>query len=305
VGRKDTATGADHVRRPPAGPADRVAALLGSRREAEWIVDHVDDVLGLEGPARDEAVGALAARRAMGEPLQYVLGRWPFRGIELEVDGRVLIPRPETEQVVEVALARLARSRSERAGRRGEPTTCCDLGTGSGAIALSLAAEAPSGPSGLEVWAIDRSTEALDVARANRDRLARAGRLPTARVEFAEGDWYDALPAALMGSLDLVVANPPYVAEAEYVDLESTVRCFEPTSALVAGPGAQGTPGMADVEAILLGARRWLRPGGTVVVEMAPHQAEPARATARAAGLAGVAVEPDLAGRLRMVVAQC
>jgi release factor glutamine methyltransferase len=303
VGRKDAATGTGRTPQPPGVAPDEVAAIVGSRREAEWIVGHVDDVLGLEGPARDEAIGVLTARRVGGEPLQYVLGRWPFRVIELGVDRRVLIPRPETEQVVEVALARLAPSRSRRQDRT--PTTCCDLGTGSGAIALSLAAEAPIGPSGLEVWATDRSTEALDLARANRDRLARTGRLRTARVELAEGEWYDALPVGLVGGLDLVVANPPYVTREEYVDLAPTVRCFEPRSALVAGPGVRGTPGMADVEAVLLGARRWLRPGGSVVVEIAPHQAEPATAAARAAGLTHVAVEPDLAGRPRMVVARC
>ena len=281
-----------------------IAAMIGSVREAGWIVEHVTRVLGLEGQAADEAAGALAGRRAAGEPLQYVLGRWPFRTVELDLDPRVLIPRPETEQLVEVALERLSNSLGNPDRVEG-PTVCCDLGTGSGAIALALAAEAPLGAAGLEVWATDWSTDALAVARANADRLDRAGLLRSARLELAEGSWFEALPPALLGRLDVVVSNPPYVAEAEFTDLDPTVRCYEPASALVAGPGSRGTPGMAEVEVILLAAQKWLRPTGSVLVEIAPHQADSAAAVARSAGFAGVTVEPDLAGRPRMVVAGC
>lgn len=281
-----------------------VTAMIGSDREAGWIIEHVGHVTGLEGPALDESVRALAERRASGEPLQYVLGSWPFRTVELEVDPRVLIPRPETEQVVEVALERLTSS-LRRLDRGDGPTVCCDLGTGSGAIALSLAAEAPIGPSGLEVWASDRSPEALAVARCNADRLAHDGRLRSAHVEFAEGCWFEALPTALVGRIDLVVANPPYVAVDELAALDPTIRCYEPITALVAGSGSSGTPGLADVETILLGAARWLRPTGWVVVEIAPSQAEAATAVARSAGFATVTAELDLAGRNRTVVAGC
>jgi release factor glutamine methyltransferase len=281
-----------------------VTAMIGSDREAGWIIEHARRVAGLEQPALGESVRALAERRASGEPLQYVLGCWPFRTVDLEVDHRVLIPRPETEQVVEVALGLL--DSSLRGPDRGDgPTVCCDLGTGSGAIALSLAAEAPIGPSGLEVWATDRSPEALAVARSNADRLAHDGRLRSVHVEFAEGSWFEALPAALAGRLDLLVANPPYVAADELAALDPTIRCYEPTAALVAGAGSSGTPGLADVETVLLGAPRWLRPTGWVVVEIAPSQAEAATAVARSAGFATVTAEPDLAGRARMVVAGC
>lgn len=301
---KDEAAGPIPAARDGANLGADIAAMVGSVREAGWIVEHVTRVLGLEGQAADKTARSLASRRAAGEPLQYVLGRWPFRTVELDVDPRVLIPRPETEQVVEVALERLANSL--RNPHRIEcPTVCCDLGTGSGAIALALAAEAPLGAAGLEVWATDRSTDALAVARANADRLDRDGLLRSARLQLAEGSWFEALPPALLGRLDMVVSNPPYVAGAEFTDLDPTVRCYEPVSALIAGPGSQGTPGMAEVEVILLAAQRWLRPTGSVVVEIAPHQAEPAAAVARSVGFANVTVEPDLAGRPRMVVAGC
>jgi len=280
-----------------------VATAVGSRREAAWIIEHVDEVLGLRGHARDETVRSLAARRRAGEPLQYVLGRWSFRTIELEVDQRVLIPRPETEQVVEVALARLNAARKGRGA--AEAAACCDLGTGSGAIALSLAVEAPAPVGGLEIWATDRSPDALAVATANRDRLSLAGRLGSTRVELAEGDWFGALPASLVGRLDLIVANPPYVTASEYEELDPTIRCFEPRTALVSGPGRSGTPGMSDIEGILGAAPRWLRPGGFAVVEIAPHQADATVAAARAAGFASADIERDLAGRPRMVVAAC
>src|SRR5438105_5970876 len=141
----------------------------------------------------------MVARRAAGEPLQYVLGRWAFRTLDLMVDRRVLIPRPETEQVVEVALAE---------ARRLHARIAADLGTGSGAIALSLAAELP----GVDVWATDVSADALAVARAN---LAGIGTFAAARVRIQEGDWFGALPPELRGRLDIVVSNPPYIGDDE------------------------------------------------------------------------------------------
>ncbi len=281
-----------------------IANLVGSDREGGWIVDHVESVLRLDGPARDEAARRLARRRAAGEPLQYVLGRWAFRSLELDVDARVLIPRPETEQVVEVALRCLDEARA-RPERPAGPAVVCDLGTGSGAIALSLAAEARHPASGLEVWATDRSKDALAVARANRDGLADEGHLRSVTVELVEGDWFDALPRRLQGGVDLVVANPPYVSTAEHGRLDPSVRDAEPSGALVAADGRDGTPGLADVEAVVSAAPRWLRPTGSLVVEIAPHQAAAAVAVARTAGFRAVGLAPDLAGRTRMVVASC
>ncbi|HLH28621.1 MAG TPA: hypothetical protein VKW77_06870, partial [Acidimicrobiales bacterium] len=173
------------------GLLDELAATVGSRREARWILEHVEDDPGLAGTAREAAARAMGERRAAGEPLQYVLGRWPFRSVELEVDRRVLVPRPETEQVVEVALGLLSRWLADPRRPPG-PALCCDLGTGSGAIACAIAAEAPIPPGGLVVWATDRSPEALAVARSNRDRLRSGGSLRSAVLEIAEGDWYAA-----------------------------------------------------------------------------------------------------------------
>ncbi len=314
---------------PPTGPlvggADpargaliaEVAARVGSPREARWIVEHAESAPSDGGSPGSAAVAAaarsLAARRAGGEPLQYVLGRWPFRELELVVDRRVLIPRPETEQLVEVALAELRRI--DRRGPPGDGRICVDLGTGSGAIALSLAAEGVRTDARLEVWATDRSSDALAVARANLSALsaalsagfsaghaakgeARAG------VRLVAGRWFEALPSALAGSVDLIVSNPPYVADEEFEVLDISVRDWEPPEALRSAVGSEGTPGLADIEEIVVNAPQWLRDAGALVVEIAPDQAEAAAAVARQAGFGDVTTGRDLAGRVRMLVAR-
>lgn len=224
----------------------------------------------------------LVCRREAGEPLQYVLGHWAFRRLDVLVDGRVLIPRPETEVTVEVALAHLDR----------QPATVVDLGTGSGVIALALVTERPN----VSVWATDASPEALDVARAN---LVGAGGRAAARVRLLQGHWWDALPADLAGRLDLVVSNPPYITTAEMADLDAGVADWEPRAALEAGP-----EGMEDISVITAGAADWLCPGGCLVVEIAPHQAERALAVAAGAGLVDAELRADLAGRPRVLVAR-
>ena len=233
-------------------------------------------------PARAAAfVDTMVERRGRGEPLQYVLGIWGFRRLELVVDRRVLIPRPETEVVVEVALAELRRLGGDR-------PLAVDLGTGSGAIALSVALEVPS----VRVWGTDRSEEALAVARAN---LSGMGSRVATRVRLAAGDWFAALPEELRGEVDLIVANPPYVADDERLPPE--VEDWEPPGALRAGPS-----GLEAVAEIVAQARGWLRRPGALVVEIAPDQAERARALARAAGFDEVDVRPDLTGRARALV---
>ena len=269
---------------------DEVAAVVGDRREAVWIAEHAE-VSGL-GP---QGAYELARRRAAGEPLQYVLGTWPFRTLELRVDRRALVPRPETEVVTGVALDELRH-------RHRPSRVAVDLGTGTGAIALSLTVEAGAG-AGLEVWATDWSPEALALARENVAHLADLDPVAAARVHLAAGWWFDALPTGLLGRCDLVVANPPYVTEGEHACLDPVVREWEPRSALVAGPSTSGVDGLADVEEVLVGSIRWLAQGGAVVVELAPHQADAAAALAREAGLVDVRIEHDLAGRRRMVVA--
>ncbi len=293
-----------------------LAAVVGAPHEARFIVD---EVLGLglplghpgppTGPLPAEAVAkarALAARRAAGEPLQYVFGHWPFRTLDLLVDPRVLIPRPETEQVVDVALAEARRlappAPGTRPGSGAGTLVAVDAGTGSGAIALALAAELGR-PVVHEVWATEASADALAVAAANLDAL-RAGRgqdLP--RIELARGSWLEPLPAARRSAVDLVVSNPPYVSEHEWRGLDAEVRA-EPRRALVAGPGSDGTPGLAGVEAVLVQSLGWLRRPGAVVIELAPHQADAAAGLARHLGYQGVRVEPDLAGRPRALVAR-
>jgi release factor glutamine methyltransferase len=234
-------------------------------------------------------------RREAGEPLAYVLGAWSFRGLDLLVDPRVLIPRPETEVVVEVALAEAERAGLRR-GRRGPrlddappPAFVADLGTGSGAIALALEAELPD----VEVWATDASPDALAVARANIAGCAAVG------VRVALGSWFDALPAALRGRLSLVVSNPPYVAESERRQLPDEVAAHEPPTALFAGP-----TGLEALEVVVDGALGWLAPRGALVCELAPHQAEAVSARALERGYGAVEVLPDLSGRPRVLVAR-
>jgi release factor glutamine methyltransferase len=271
-----------------------IAVQLESAKEARWIVEEVGT----------EEAQSLADRRAAGEPLQYVLGRWPFRSLELVVDPRVLIPRPETEQVVEVALDELARLAQSEHRRTDGSWVCVDLGTGSGAIALSMATEGAASTPGLEVWATDASSDALEVARANLDALTADFPDLADRVHVAEGSWFDALPDDLAGRVDLLVSNPPYVAESELPELDATVRDWEPAVALVASRGSGGVGGMAAIETIVAGAPRWLKRGGALVVEIAPAQAYSAIDAARRAGFSRVAAERDLAGRLRILVAR-
>ena len=272
-----------------------VAAQVGSPAEARWIVEQAEATAG-DGEVAGVAA-SLAARRRRGEPLQYVLGTWPFRTLELAVDPRVLIPRPETESVVEVALAELAALCVV-----DRPAVVADLGTGSGAIALSLAAEGAAG-GGVEVWATDRSADALAVAAANRAAVDLVTPGVADRVHLVAGHWFAALPAGLAGRLSLVVSNPPYVSEEEFPGLDPVVRGWEPRGALVSADGSDGTGGTADIEAVVAAAPRWLGHPGVLVVEIAPHQEGAALRAARSAGFGSARVERDLAGRPRTLVA--
>lgn len=269
------------------GPADQ---------ESWWLVeeasgmDRTELVVGLEQPATVGGVArldAMVARRCAGEPVQYVLGHWPFRSLDLLVDHRVLIPRPETEQVAEAALAALDEVLADRpAGHRG---LAVDLGTGSGALALAIAAERP----GTEVWATERSAGAVEVARANLAGLGMAG----SRVRVVAGSWFEPLPEELAGTVDLVVSNPPYIGTAEPV--ARSVVDWEPADALFAGPA-----GLAAYEAIVPAARRWLAPGGALVLELGAGQADDVAALADRAGFGDLRVVADLAGLDRALVAR-
>ncbi len=262
-------------------------------QEARWIVESASGlegaelVVGLETPAPVRGVArldAMVARRRAGEPIQYVLGSWGFRTLDLFCDRRVLIPRPETEQVVEVALGELDGLLLSR--HRHHRPVVVDLGTGTGAIALSVAVERP----GTEVWAVDRSADALAVARANLTGLGMAG----TRVRLAEGSWFEPLPHELRGAIDLVITNPPYVAAHE--ELPESVVAWEPTDALVSGP-----TGLEAYEVLVAEVAHWLAPGGVFVAEIGATQAPDVAALAAAAGLVDVAVHQDHAGLDRAV----
>lgn len=297
-----------------------VSTRLHSESEAKWIVAHasgmaVGKLLAvLDAPASIETATlahALADRRAAGEPLQYVLGDWSFRRLEITVDQRALIPRPETEQVVEVALEELRRFQRGPGRNPTDPLVVVDLGTGSGVIALSLALEGAAAVSGpvtrsgslpgetdIEVWATDTSSSALTLARVNLDRLAEWQRPAALRMRLAEGAWFEALPRRLAGQVHMVVSNPPYVSATEWAALDPVVRDYEPRTALV--PGDSGLEAFA---VLIDEARRWLVPGGRLVLEMAPHQAGPLTEMAEEAGYGDVGVRPDLTGRARALVA--
>ena len=242
----------------------------------------------LDVPATDRAAAwfySMLERRGSGEPLQYVVGSWSFRTLDLMVDRRVLIPRPETEVVAGWAADEVA-SRSVAAGRDRE-VIVADLGTGSGVIALSVAVECPAA----RVYATDVSPDALAVASANLAGLGRAA----ARVTLHEGDWFEALPGALRGSIDVVVSNPPYIGAGE--ELPTVVADWEPAVALWSGP-----TGREAVEQVVDGASQWLRPGGALVVEVASHRAQESASLVSGAGFADVRLERDLAGLERVVI---
>jgi release factor glutamine methyltransferase len=311
--------GRDGAGRPHAEPqqpslgelVERGRRRLGATRRdrrAAWVVAEAAGVRDAEldtvldrrvGPDIAARADAWVERLAGGEPVQYVLGHWPFRRLDLIVDRRVLIPRPETEALVDVALGELRRLAA--APGAPQPPVAVDLGTGSGAVALSLAAE---GPAAARLWATDASSEALAVAAANRAALAAqaggpGGPDPTGRVTFAVGEWFEALPGSLAGGLSLAVSNPPYVSEGEWAHLDPVVRDHEPRAALVAG-----TSGSEALERIIDESPAWLAPDGALVLELAPHQAGAMAARARRRGFTAVTSVPDLSGRPRVLVAR-
>jgi release factor glutamine methyltransferase len=268
------------------------AGALGDRQHAWWMCevasgfDGAELTAAMDAPATVRAVAHLdtmVARRRAGEPLQYVLGRWGFRRLDLAIDRRVLIPRPETEMVVDVALELLGAHLAERL-----PITLADLGTGSGAIGLALADELPL--DGTTVWITDVDEAALHVARAN---LAGIGR-PATNVRVAAGSWFAALDPD--SRFDLIVANPPYIADGSD-EVEQTVAEHEPAEALFAGPD-----GLDALRVIIDGAPRHLVPGGWLVVEIGADQGRAVEALFAASGFRQVVTRRDLAGRDRVVL---
>ena len=260
----------------------RAAGIVKPRREANrlWAWQNritpgqaVLDRLREAEAARREAFEAAVARRVAGEPLAYVLGSSGFRTLELAVDRRALIPRPETELLVDHAL------RLVRTGR------VLDVCTGSGCLALALATEGGFS----QVIGSDISRDAVTLAALN----ARACRLPALLVRSDLGT------AFRDECFDLLVSNPPYLTEAEYQALDSSVKAWEPREALVSGGD-----GLAATRRLLEQAPRLLRPGGWLVMELDFSRSDLTAELARGAGLVGVTVRDDLFGRARYLIAR-
>lgn len=246
-----------------------VSHALGKSRS--WLFAHGDDVLDETDAQR---LRALIDRRAQGEPVAYLTGSRGFWRFDLRVSPATLIPRPETECLVELALQRLPESQA---------LSVADLGTGSGAIALALASERPNA----RVIAVDVSPAALEVAQAN------ANTLDLRNVEFRHGDWF----APLAGEcFDLIASNPPYI-EADDPHLRQGDLRYEPTSAL-----ASGADGLDAIRVIARDALAYLRPGAWLLIEHGWEQGSAVRALLEAAGLVEVATEQDWEGRDRVTL---
>jgi release factor glutamine methyltransferase len=253
-----------------------------ARLDAELLLGHalelgrVELYTGFERPLSEAELAAcreLIGRRAKREPVAYILGRWGFRGLDLEVDPRVLVPRPETELVVGRCLELVAGAAAP---------AMLDVGTGSGAIALALASELPEA----RVTACDVSEDALAVARANGERLG-------IDVEWGVSDLFAGLGER---RFDLVVSNPPYVDEGALAGLAPEVRDWEPRGATVAG-----RTGLEVIARLAAEARVALEPGGAVVLEVGAGQAGAAERLLEEAGITDIGCERDHAGIERIV----
>jgi len=218
----------------------------------------------------------LESKRLSGEPIAYLVGKRGFHDIELYVASGVLIPRPETEILVEIALREIQ--------TLNRPANIVDLGTGSGAIALAIAHSAPQ----TIVTATDQSLEALAIAKMNADQLGFSD-----RVQFAQGSWYEALKEAI--PFDVILSNPPYIAAGDSHLSEGDLR-FEPASALT-----DGASGLSCLEAIILQVHPYLKPGGLVAVEHGFDQSDAVVNLMKAAQLQEIQVHKDLAGHCRAV----
>lgn len=273
--------------------AARVLPGAESRREAAlllrhvlgvadaWLIAHADDAIDA---GRAAIFHALIARRARGEPVAYLTGTRGFHALELQVTPDVLIPRPETELLVELALARIPRSPDE--AQRNPDYRIADLGTGSGAIALAIAQARPNA----RVLATDASKAALEIAREN------ARRSNLANVGFALGDWCAALGDYC--DFDLIVSNPPYIADRDPHLREGDLR-FEPRAAL-----ASGADGLDAIRTIVRDARTHLRERGWLLLEHGFEQGAAVRALLEQSGYRKVFTERDLENRERVTGAR-
>jgi len=270
--------------------ATELLLMHALERDRTWLYSHPEDIVA---PATAERYFALVARRAAGEPTQYLTGKQEFWGLEFEVNPAVLIPRPETEHVIEVALERLGSrgsARTSEAEYKRAKLRIADLGTGSGCIAIALSRELPNA----EIFATDISPDALAVARRNAVRNG-----VDARTHFVECD----LLGAFSGSpllFDLIVSNPPYVGRNESDELSREVRDHEPHAALFGG-----ATGVEMYARLVEQAGALLRPGGILVLELGYNSLEHVRAIfEKQVGWRNVAITPDLAGIERVMAAE-
>lgn len=263
-----------HSQLPRAEARRLLASLTG--QPLTWFMAHGDDPADPDTTARFQA---LAERRRAGEPLAYLLGQQEFYGRPFTVSPAVLIPRADTETLVETALEQLALLRQQR---RAVPLSLLELGTGSGIIAITLALEAPD----TEVHAVERSPEALAVAQQNATALGAS------RIHWHPGSWWQAL--ARPRRFDLIVSNPPYIAAHDHHLQQGDLR-FEPPQALAAG-----LDGLDDLRILIGGAPAHLNPGGWLLLEHGYDQEAPVQALLRDAGFADVFTRRDLAGQPRV-----
>jgi release factor glutamine methyltransferase len=244
-------------------------SLQRPQHDRSWLLAHDGDTLM---PAQAAAWQDALKRRLQGEPVAYITGRKDFFGLTLAVDARVLDPRPDTETLVDWALACLPESAPQTRSPR-----ILDLGTGSGAVALALQHARPDAT----VWAVDASEDALAVARTNAARLQLD-------VQFIASDWLNAVDVQHTGRFDLIVSNPPYVAEG---DPHLAALTHEPLQALTSGPD-----GLDDIRQIIGQAPTFLAPGGWLLLEHGWDQAAPVLALLREAGFEQVQSRRDLGG---------
>lgn len=274
------------------------AGIATPEVDARWLVDHLAERFGGNFTGCDRGVlDALVDRRAAREPLQLVVGHTIFRWVDLAMRPGVFVPRPETEVVAGVAI--------DAARSAGTAPRVLEPCTGSGAIACAVASEVP----GVQVHATDSSADAVTLARENASRLAattsptpwRPGPwpAPAARITIGHGDLFDGFDPACQGTVDVLVANPPYLPATDTDTWEPEVADHDPHAALVGGPD-----GHEVVDALLAAAPTWLVPGGTVVIEIDDRRGPDAVAAARAAGLVDAHTITDLTGRDRAVVAR-
>jgi len=282
-------------------PSDTLAAevmlLFSLGRDRAWLYSHADEHLD---PYLVANYFALVARRVEGEPTQYLTGKQEFWGLEFEVTPAVLIPRPETEHIVEVALERLGAAGIKIDMKTGAPSPrlrIADVGTGSGCLAVALAYELPHA----EIFATDISAAALHVARGNGVRHHVDDRIHFVETDLLAGIYLSPLASARSPQLfDLIVSNPPYVARNEADSLQREVRDHEPEAALYGG-----ATGIEFYARLIEQAGPWLRPGGNLVLELGHGAADSVRAIfARQAGWANLCVTNDLAGIPRVLAAE-